>query len=69
MEHVFTTWQKVRNPLVHGKGRTNQSDADFKNAMSAQSQIAGAMNTLILKAAGYSGYVNTSALEETYQLI
>jgi hypothetical protein len=37
MEAIFKTWQKVRDPLIHGKGRSNQSEAESKAAMVAES--------------------------------
>ncbi len=67
MESVFKTWQRVRDPLIHGKGRTNQTEAQSKDAMIAESQIAGAMNVLILKLIGYSGRMSASVFEEKYR--
>lgn len=63
MEAVFKTWQKVRDPLIHGKGRANQSEAESKDAMFAESQIVGAMNILVLKLIGYSGQMSASVFE------
>jgi hypothetical protein len=67
MEAIFKTWQKVRDPLIHGKGRSNQSEAESKAAMVAESQIAGAMNILILKLFGYSGRMSASVFESKYR--
>lgn len=66
METVFKTWQKVRDPLVHGKGRTGQTEGESKNMLIAHSIIAGAINVLFLKLIGYSGIASTSAFEGKY---
>jgi hypothetical protein len=69
METVFKTWQKVRDPLVHGKGRTGQTEEESKNMMIADSIIAGAVNVLFLKLIGYSGVASTSAFEGKHENI
>jgi len=69
MEDVFKTWQKARDPLVHGKGRANLSEADRKDLMLAESRIAGAINILVLKTVGYSGKMSASVFEGKYRQI
>lgn len=49
METVFLTWDTVRHPLVHGERRTDQTEDESKDLMLAASQIAGALNVLLLK--------------------
>jgi hypothetical protein len=69
MEVVFRTWQKARDPLVHGKGRANLSETEEKDLMLAESRIAGAINILVLKLIGYSGKMNASVFEEQYRQV
>ncbi len=69
MEVIFKTWQKVRDPLIHGNSRANQSETESKDSMIAESQIAGAMNILFLKLFGYSGKMCASAFEDKYRQI
>jgi len=69
METVFQTWQKIRNPVVHGKARTGETEAESKNNIYSLAKIAGAFNLLVLKLIGYSGGAMASAFDERPEVI
>jgi hypothetical protein len=69
MDGLFQTWKRARNPLVHEKSRSEQSEAEIKESMVNESRIAGAINILLLKLFGYSGWMRASAFEDTYREI
>ncbi len=64
MEEILRTWKGARNPLAHRMGRGERSEAELKAAMIEESQIAGAINILVLKLTGYSGPAFLSVVEE-----
>lgn len=69
MELVFKTWQEIRHVSVHHSGYATRSDAELKKTNLAESRIAGAINMLLLKLFGYSGYMRHSAFEDGYRQI
>lgn len=69
LEHIVTTWKRARNPLVHGKARAEMSEDEFRASVLTESQIAGAINILLLKLFGYSGHMRHSAFEDGYRQI
>jgi hypothetical protein len=69
MENFYKTWSQSRNPLVHGKSRADTSEDELKKSVINESQIAGAINILLLKLFGYSGAMRHSALEDGYRKI
>ena len=69
MEVVFSTWKKARNPIVHDKMRSNISEDEQKVATINESRIAGAINILLLKLFGYSGWMRSSTFEDKYREI
>jgi hypothetical protein len=69
MESVFEIWKNARNPLVHGKARSSPSEDVIKQASLDESRIAGAINILVLKLIGYSGWLRSSAFEDGYRQI
>jgi aromatic ring hydroxylase len=69
MELVFKTWQRARNPSVHQSKYATRSEDDLKEISLAESRIAGAINILLLKLFGYSGYIRHSAFEDGYRQI
>jgi hypothetical protein len=66
MDRIFDAWKHLRDPLVHGKGRANQPEAEWKSSMTTISEIAGVMNILVLKLLGYSGPMCASVIAEKY---
>jgi len=46
-----------------------RSEDDLKEISLAESRIAGAINILLLKLFGYSGYIRHSAFEDGYRQI
>ena len=69
MEIVFNTWKSARNPIVHDKMRANISEDELKEATINESRIAGAINILLLKLFGYSGWMRSSTFEDKYREI
>ena len=69
MELVFKTWQRARNPSIHQSKYATRSEEDLKEISLAESRIAGAINILLLKLFGYSGYIRHSAFEDGYRQI
>jgi hypothetical protein len=69
MELVFKTWQQARHPSVHHSEYATRSEDDLKQVNLAESRIAGAINILLLKLFGYSGYMRHSAYEGGYRQI
>lgn len=69
MEIVFDTWKRARNRLVHDKRRSEQSEDEIRESMLNESRIAGAINILVLKLVGYSGWMMSSAFEDKYRQI
>ena len=69
MELVFKTWQRARNPSIHQSKYATRSEDDLKEISLAESRIAGAINILLLKLFGYSGYIRHSAFEDGYRQI
>ena len=69
MELVFKTWQQARHPSVHRSEYATRSEDDLKQVSLAESRIAGAINILLLKLFGYSGYMRHSAFESGYRQI
>jgi hypothetical protein len=69
MELVFQTWQRARNPSIHQSKYAARSEDDWKEISLAESRIAGAINILLLKLFGYSGYIRHSAFEDGYRQI
>ena len=69
MENIYKTWSRARHPLVHDKMRAETSEDKLKQSVIDESQIAGAINILLLKLFGYSGPMRHSALEDGYRKI
>jgi hypothetical protein len=69
MEIIFDTWKKARNPIVHEKTRSNASEDEIKKSTINESRIAGAINMLLLKLIGYSGWMRSSTFEDKYREI
>jgi hypothetical protein len=69
MEKFFKTWKGARNPLIHGKLRSDISEDDQKASAINESQIAGAINILLLKLIGYTGPMRYSTFEDGYRQI
>jgi hypothetical protein len=69
MEKVWRSWSKTRHPLVHANRRGDDSEDDLKNAVLAESRLAGAINVITLKLIGYSGLMKESVFEERYRKI
>jgi hypothetical protein len=69
MEILFKTWKKARNPIAHDKVRANTSEDQLKEARVNESRIAGAINILLLKLFGYSGWMRSSTFEDVYREI
>ena len=69
MENIYKTWSRARHPLVHDKLRADTSEDKLKQSVIDESQIAGAINILLLKLFGYSGPMRHSALEDGYRKI
>jgi hypothetical protein len=69
MEVVFETWKLARNRLVHDKRRAEQSEDEVRESILNESRIAGAINILVLKLVGYSGWMRSSAFEDKYRQI
>jgi hypothetical protein len=69
MENIYKTWSRARHPLVHDKLRAETSEDKLKESVIDESQIAGAINILLLKLFGYSGHMRHSALEDGYRKI
>ena len=69
MENIYTTWSRARNPLVHDKARAETTEDKLKESVKHESKIAGAINILLLKLFGYSGWLRHSALEDGYRQI
>jgi hypothetical protein len=63
---LFTLWTSCRNPLSHRMAKADESEQAVKRDMAAESNIAGAINCMVLKLMGYSGYVQRSAFENKY---
>jgi hypothetical protein len=66
---IFKLWRDYRNPLSHRLSDNDDSEASTKENLLAESKIAGAINSIILKRMGYSGPVHASAYEEQYIII
>ena len=69
MEKIFKTWKCARNPLIHGKARADISEDEQKTSIINESQIAGALNILLLKLFGYSGHMRHSTFEDGYRQV
>ncbi|MGD0351587.1 MAG: hypothetical protein ABSB84_14925 [Verrucomicrobiota bacterium] len=69
MEIVFNTWKNARNPIAHDKMRADISEDELKEATINESRIAGAINILLLKLFGYSGWMRSSTFEDRYREI
>ena len=69
MENIYKTWSRARNPLVHDKARAETTEDKLKESVKHESKIAGAINILLLKLFGYSGWLRHSALEDGYRQI
>lgn len=69
MELVLKAWRRARNPSVHQSKYATRSENDLKEISLAESRIAGAINILLLKLFGYSGYIRHSAFEDGYRQI
>jgi hypothetical protein len=63
---VFDLWSDCRNPLSHRLSDEDESDVSTKEQLLAESKIAGAINCMVLKLMGYSGFVRVSAFEDEY---
>ena len=66
---LFKLWQDSRNPLSHRLAENDESEQSVKEDMAAESNIAGAINCMVLKLTGYSGYVQRSVFEDRYVVI
>jgi len=69
MKIIFNIWSTARNSLVHDRTRADREDEEWKKLITDESQIAGAINILLLKLFGYSGQMRCSAIEEKYRQI
>jgi hypothetical protein len=69
MELVFKTWQQARHPGVHHSEYATRTEDDLREISLAESRVAGAINILLLKLFGYSGYMRHSAFEDGYRQI
>jgi hypothetical protein len=69
MELVLKAWRRARNPSVHKSKYATRSEDDLREITLAESRIAGAINILLLKLFGYSGYIRHSAFEDGYRQI
>ena len=65
-KELFEMWKDYRNPMSHRMAKTDASEESVKGELIAESQIAGAINCLILKLMDYSGYLRLSAFEDKY---
>lgn len=63
---LFALWQKARNPVSHRMSGGVESEESIKEEVLAVSRIAAAINCLVLKLMGYSGYVRMSTYEDKY---
>jgi hypothetical protein len=63
---IFELWRDCRNPLCHRLSDEDESEASTKDQLLAESRIAGAINCMILKLMGYSGFTRLSAFEDEY---
>jgi hypothetical protein len=68
-KQVFILWKRSRNPLSHRMAENDESEQSVKNDMAAESNIAGAINCMVLKLMGYSGHVQRSTFENKYAVI
>ncbi len=60
MQEVFEAWSSERNILAHG----SKPKEDLSERMNNQSRIAGAINLIVARLAGYTGLAIYSALED-----
>jgi len=63
---LFEVWRDARNPLSHRMSGGGDSDQSIKDEIVAESKIAGAINCMVLKLMGYSGYVRVSTVGDEY---
>ncbi len=68
-QDLYRLWSGFRNPLSHRMSSKSDSENDLKEATLAESQLAGAINLIVLKLMGYSGPVRLSAFEDKYTQI
>jgi len=66
---LFDLWRSSRNPISHRMSKGDQSEDSVKEELIAESRIAGAINCMILRLMGYSGYVRQSVYEDKYTQI
>jgi hypothetical protein len=66
---IFALWQRARNPVSHHLAKNDASDKSTKEQFIAESRIAGAINCIILKLMGYSGFARRSTFENRYAVI
>ena len=64
-EPMFKTWSRFRNPLSHRLSADSSSQAVNDNLV-AESRLAGAINCVLLRLAGYVGVVRLSTVESRY---
>lgn len=69
MKELFKAWKGARNLLVHDKTRADQPELELRKSIVNESRIAGAINILLLRTFGYSGWVRASAFEDEYREI
>ncbi len=62
MKEVFEAWSSERKFLAHG----SKPNLDSFERMNNQSRIAGAINLIVARLAGYTGLAIYSALEDRY---
>lgn len=68
-KQLFKLWTGCRNPLTHRMAENDDSEQSVKNDMAAESNIAGAINCMVLKLMGYAGHVQRSTFEDKYVVI
>lgn len=63
---LYDLWSKFRNPVSHRMSENNDSAKSVNENLLAESQIAGAINCIMLKLMDYTGLVRLSAYEDKY---
>jgi len=63
---LYKVWRDARNPLSHRMSGGGDSEQSIKDEIVAESKIAGAINCMVLKLMGYSGYVRVSTVGDEY---
>jgi hypothetical protein len=65
-EGIYKLWSSYRNPLSHRITGRGGDDSSGKADSIAESNIAGAINCILLKAIGYTGLALSSVYGEEY---